>query len=116
MRSGRPEAPVRRPQLGAFLTERVETFVLDLGVKVEHADVVGCAAQRPRVHARQGVQRSGRSHVVRHPRLDRADELDTRSHRVAEQLDQDLVLAGEVVIQRLLPDADSVGDGPRRGS
>src|SRR5487761_766307 len=55
--------------------------------------------------------------VVAAAGLQRRGDLETGPHRLGEQLEQDLVLAREVVVQRRLPDADAPGDlpGGRRG-
>ncbi len=42
------------------------------------------------------------------------DDVEGGADGRLQQLEEDLVLAGEVVVERGLPDADAVGDGPRR--
>ena len=82
---------------------------------VEHADVV--VHVRKRAYVDENEQIKGclvieRRHLVE----DLLDLVRGRANRLTEQLDEDLVLAGEVVVEGRLADADTVGDlaGGRR--
>jgi len=108
-----PESPVERLQLRPLRPERRELPGLDLRHQVEDGDVVRGLGERRHVDQRQRVQ--SRRRVVAAPGLQPGGDPQARSHRLGEQLEEDLVLASEVVVQRRLPDADPLGDLPGGG-
>jgi hypothetical protein len=115
-RGGRvAEPPVCRLQLLSLRAERRELLPLDLRHQVERGDVVRCPRQG--LHVDEGERVKPRGRVVATAGFQRRGDLEAGPHRLGEQLKQDLVLAGEVVVQRRLPDADPLGDlpGRRRG-
>ena len=109
------EPPVYRLQLRPLRPERRELLPLHLRHQVERGDVVRRVRQGPHVDEGERVQPGGG--VVAAAGLQHRGDLQAWPHRLGEQLEQDLVLAREVVVQRRLPDADALGDlpGRRRG-
>jgi hypothetical protein len=108
-----PESPVHRLQLRPLPPERRELLALDLRHEVKDGDVVRGLREGRYVDQRQCVQ--PRRRIVTALSLQLSGDLEARPDRLGEQLEEDLVLAAEVVVQRGLADADPLGDLPGGG-